>query len=776
MGDTTFGRGLGTDTMTDTRQPVDCVDPLIDTAKPKVRWVFTVFTARPFGMVRLGPNTDPVGTWGSGYRYNTDRIVNFSHIHAWQLSGVPVMPALRPPGGGDTGSRYRHETETAKPGYYDVLLDDLGIRVELTATDRVGFHRYTFPSDSDRFLTFDLGSELGPCEMSDAFVRRVTDTEIEGYVENEVTARRNKRTRIHFVARLSKRIQAFEGLVDGQPVGTRDGVGGKGCRAVIQCDGSGSSTVLLKIAISYVSTTQARLNLETELPGWDFDVIANESRGCWNRLLGRIGVEGGTRDRRTKFYTDVWRALVGGHIVSDVDGRYCDRTGPEAVVRRTPLDVAGEPKYPMVCGQDGFWHAQWSLSLLYSLAYPDLMSHYSNYLVEFGKNGGMIPRGPSEGQYTFVMLGASSTPWLVSAYMKGIRSFDVQAAYKGMRRNAFPGGLMSKAGYEFDSCEGGGIEFYIERGYIPDKRRVPGAIHVDGAAETLEYAYQDWCLAQLAKALGRVEDYALFIERSRNYRNLFDRESGFMRPRTSDGSWMTPFDPLSLLGWCEANSWQYTWHVPQDILDLVWLMGGPEAFVEKLDEGFRQAESMDFYAPKPDLKRDAATINYGNEPGRFVAHLFIHAGAPWLAQKWSRRVLDRTFSSVEPLGYCEDDDQGKAAATSALLALGLFDVRGGAAREPVYEITAPVFDRVTIDLDPQYYAGERFQILTDGDATNNEYIQSASLNGQPLLRSWFYHREFAEGGTVELKLGSEPNKSWGSSREDAPPSMTSDGE
>ena len=465
-----------------------------------------------------------------------------------------------------------------------------------------------------------------------------------------------------------------------------------------------------------------------------------------------------------------------------MDGSWWDNTGADPVRRQVPLDAQGQPHFPMVCGQDGFWHAQWSLSLLYGLAYPDLMSYYSNFLVTLGQTGGTIPRGPSAASYTWVMIGASSTPWLVAAWMKGIRTFDIHAAYDGMRRNAFPGGLMSKAGYEFDSSDGGGVDYYIDQGWIPDGRETDSkGMHIDGAAMTLEYAYQDWCLAQLAAELGHEDDVRLFSERARNYRHLFDGKSGFMRPRRPDGSWWEPFDPLAMEGWCEANSWQYTWQVTHDLADLTRLMGGREAFIEKLDWGFHQAVSIDFYAPKPALERSLAHINYGNEPGRFVAHLFNHVGAPWLAQKWSRRVLDQTFGSVEPLGYCEDDDQGKAAATSALLALGLFDVRGGAARRPVYELTATCFNRVTLHLHPDYYPGGEFVIETTsssgaGPDAEEVYIQAARLNGENLERPWFYHDELVAGGRLELSLGVEPNTRWGAQPEDAPPSMTSDGQ
>lgn len=763
--------------MTTIKKPVDWVNPLIDTAKPTVRWVFSAFACRPFGMVRLSPDTDIKGMWGTGYCYTSDIIQCFSHVHSWQLSGIPVMPTtgvFKGTAGPDAYySRFRHKTETVRPGYYSVMLDDYGIRAELTSTERVGFHRYTFPENEVKYILFDLGTELGPSKMADAFVRKVNDTEIEGYVENDATHRRPKKCRIYFVARFNKPFATFAGWRGKTTMVHPTRVSGADSGVFVKYAASGvEEIILLKVAISFVSIEQARLNLETELPHWNFDHLRKESSEVWNRWLSRIKVEGGSRKQRMKFYTDLWRSLLGGQIMSDVNGKYCDMTGEKPVIRKVPPDEYGNPSYLFLGNADIFWGAHWSLSLLWALAYPEITSHYCNSLVEMYRNGGLIPRGPSGGNYTFVMIAAHSTSFLVSAYMKGIRDFDIETAYEGMRKNAFPGGLMSKAGYEHYSCEGGGIEYYIGRGYIPEDRNISGIGHVDGAAQTLEYAYDDWCLAQLALMLDKEEDYQLFRERSRNYRNLFDTETGFMRPKNRDGSWIEPYEPLSFRGWCEANGWQYTWYVPHDVQGLIRLMGGREEFTEKLNSAFEKAVSSDFYAEKPEKRRDAAYINYGNEPGRFVAHLFNHSGSPWLAQKWGRQVKEQTFGSVEPLGFCEDDDNGLAAATSVLLALGLFDVRGGAACKPVYEITSPIFDKVTVFFNSRYYNGDKFTIETRNNSPENKYIQSATLNGKPLHKTWFYHRELEDGGNLVLTLGPEPNKDWGSQPRDAPPSMS----
>lgn len=758
------------------KRPIDYVYPPMDTAKPKVRWVFTASACRPFGLVRLSPDTDPVGVWDSGYRYHSERIHGFSHIHAWQLSGVPVMPTvgpLRGPAGSAAyASRFSHADEIVRPGYHSVYLADYGIRAELAATCRAGFHRYTFPAASQAHILLDLGAELGPSKQADVLARKVGEAEIEGYVENAPTRRRPKPCRVYFFARFDTPFAAL-GAWKGDEVLPEVGeVSGPGWGLYAAYRTDPGQVIQLKVGLSYVSAEGARLNLETEMPGWDLDAVRQEAAEEWDAWLGRIQVEGGSEKERTNFYTHIWRTLTGGHTVSDVDGRYSDMTGPQRRIRRAPLGSDGQPAHPLVNGQDCFWGAHWGLGPLHGLAYPDLASHYCRYLVQMCQDGGLIPRGPSGGNYTFVMIAAHSTAYLTAAYLKGIRDWDVEAAYEGMRRNAFPGGLMGKAGYEHDSAVDGGIEHYLARGYIPERESLSGAIHVDGAAQTLEYAYDDWCLSQMARELGRWDDCAAFRARAYNYRNLYDPASGFMRPRNLDGSWLAPFDPLALHGWCEGNSWTYSYYVPHDVQGLIRLMGGRRALVDKLNRAFELAEPMRFYAAKPELRRDLAYVNYGNENGRFLAHLFNHAGAPWLTQRWARRVQEQTFGSIEPLGFCEDDDNGLAAANSALLSLGLFDVSGGTHREPVYEITTPVFERVAIRLDPRYYPGDAFVIQARNAGPGHVYIQRALLNGRPLERPWFYHREFAAGGELTLELGPEPNKAWGAGLRDAPPSMS----
>ncbi|MDP6038826.1 MAG: glycoside hydrolase family 92 protein, partial [Candidatus Latescibacteria bacterium] len=385
--------------------------------------------------------------------------------------------------------------------------------------------------------------------------------------------------------------------------------------------------------------------------------------------------------------------------------------------------------------------------------------------LDYYKNGGLIPRGPSGGNYTFVMTSATSTPLFVSAYQKGIGNFDIDLAYEGLHKNHMPGGLMSKAGYEHDTCIGGGIEHYIVKGYVPLGIRAH-AFHCDGPAQTLEYAYKDWCLAQLARALGKTDDADLFANRAHNYKNLYNFDTGFMHPRTMDGDWLENFDPHAKTGWNEGNGWHYLWWVPHDVQGLINLMGGRETFIQRLNEQFEQAAEKDFIAPH--AKHEENVIEYGNQPCTHMAHLFTYAGAPYLTQKWVRAVMNQAKSDITPYGgYGGDEDQGQMGALNVLMAIGLFQMLGGCEKNPVYEITTPLFDRITIHLNNN----TTFTIETKNNTSENIYIQSAQLNQQAHNNAYFYHSDLASGGNLTLTLGPEPNKHWGS--ESPPPSMTS---
>ncbi len=747
-------------------RPTDLVNVFVDTHDS--RWFYFNSASRPFGMVNLSPDTDTKGSWSSGYLYDSPYIRCFSHIHAWQLAGVATMPTtglFKGNMGMDAyKSSFSHQDEVAKPGYHKVVLKDYNVTAELTSTTRVGFQRYTFPESKDSYIIFDTGAYLGHGPTVYSKTWKVNDTEIAGYQVLSKTFRRPKETPVYFYAKVDKAMDNFLTWKDSvlvlEPTDTIDGVH---AGAAIHFSTKAGEQVRLKVAISYVSTEQAKLNMDTELASWNFDQVRRDANEEWNNWLGKIEVEGGSKKQRVKFYTDLYHSLQGRRIVSDVDGKYMDMTGDSPRVRQVKLNNEGRPFFPHY-NFDAWWGSHWSLNILWSMVYPDVMDGFCNTMVDMYKDGGIIPRGPSGGNYTYVMIGDPSTAFFAAAYNKGIRNFEVETAYEGLRKNAFPGGSRDHASYEHDvDAHGGGIDYYVDRNYVPEGIKAHGT-HRDGASMTLEYAYNDWCLAQFAKGLGKEKDYDLFMKRSENYKNVWNPHAKYMCPRKMDGTWMEGFAPIGTKspftkGFCESNAAVYTYFVPQNIKELSKLFGGNDIFCDRLNTQFEKAKQYGFVAHSKEP--ESGWVDYANQPGTGMAHLFNEAGGPWLAQKWVREVKEAFGDTTAYAGYNGDEDQGQMGALGVLMAMGVFEVNGGANVNSTYEITSPVFDKVTIHLDPKYYKGKEFVIQTKNNSAKNMYIQNATLNGKAWDKYWFSHTDFTKGGELILDMDSVPNKSWG---------------
>lgn len=746
------------------QDPVDLVYPHLDAANS--RWFFFSSACRPFGMVNLSPDTELGGAWGSGYRYHTEEVKGFSHIHAWQLSGVSVMPvsgeALREKGyqklAGNYDSPFSHEREIVKPGYHKVYLERYHTEVELSSTQRVGFHKITFPEGDGHAILVNLSGNLGPSEMVYGELKRINDREVQGLVVNDSTIRRPKKTTVYFHIQLNTEIIDIHSLSEISDEKN-------GAFLVL---GESQQPVLMKVGISYVSCEQAKSNIDAELEHWDFERIKKESFEEWNQWLGRIHVEGGSKEEIRRFYTDLWHALQGRRIISDANGKYADMTGNGLKIKQIPLDLNAKPEYNHH-NSDSFWGAQWTLNTLWHLVYPKVSSDFCNSLLSYYRDGGLIPRGPSGGNYTYVMTGASSTPFIVSAYQKGIRDFDIELAYEGMKKNHMPGGIMDHSGYEHRKTGSGGVEPYMEKGYVPYPYKPQAkAFHKAGAGQTLEYAYQDWTLAQLALELGKEDDYSYFLERSTNYQKLYDTISGYMRPKNWEGIWMDPYSPETYAwGYVESNGYQATWFVPHDYKGLAHLMGGKEKAIKKLNWQFEEAARLGFtsgkkHADETGDENRKIPINYGNQPSMQTAFIFHELGAPWLTQKWSRAVLDSVYSGLSPdYGYNGDEDQGLMGSLAVLMKMGLFQLNGGTEKDPVYLIGSPVFDKITIQLSAAYYSGKSFTIETVNNSDRNVYVQKAFLNGQALDRLYLRHSEIIVGGLLTLEMGPEPAKFLG---------------
>lgn len=744
-------------------QPTDLVYPLLDSANS--RWFFFDSASRPFGLVNLSPDTQVDGAWGSGYRYNELEIQGFSHVHAWQLAGLSVMPvvsdlpleALYQ----DYFSPFSHDRETVRPGYHRVELDRYNIQAELTATTRVGMHRYQFPAESDKKVLLKLSGKLGPSEITDAQVTQINEHSFSGYITNDATKRRPKETPIFFHIEVDQPITSIDYLVDLESSENPD----KLLSAVVNFQKS-AQPLQMKVGISYTSAEGAKSNLQAELNHWDFDRVVEDANNDWNHWLNRIAVKGGTLEQRRRFYTDLWHGLQGRRIISDADGKYSDQTGEQRLVKQLPLDNKGQPLFNHH-NSDSFWGAQWTISTLWPLAYPKTASDFSNSLLQYYRDGGLIARGPSGGNYTYVMTGASSTPFMVSNWMKGIRDFDVELAYEGLKKNHSIEGIMSKAGYEHGSSVGGGLKYYLERGYIPypipeDAAQTNDGYHFHwkGAGQTLEYSFQDAALANFADALGHETDADHYQQRSYNYRNLYDQETGFMRPRTLNGDWQKDYDPYQYqIGFVESNAAQMTWFPVHDIDGLAELMGGKEALINKLDNEFQTASELDFtsgkaHADETDERYSRIPINYGNQPSMQAAFIFSAAGAPEKTQYWSREVVNKVFSGLDPQsGYNGDEDQGLMGSLAVLMKIGLFQLTGGTEQDPIYWIGSPLFDEISISLDDQYYPGGQFTIKTINNSDTHRLVKRATLNGEVLDRQFIYHSEITSGGLLELIMG-----------------------
>lgn len=744
--------------------PVDYVDPLIDTHDN--RWFYFASASRPFGMVSLSPDTWTEGSWKSGYLYDSLQVRSFSHIHAWQLAGIPVMPTIGKNkshlGMEATKSAFTHDKEIVKPGYHKIVLEDYNITAELTSTTRVGFHKYSFPKTDEAYINFHTGAFLAHGEVDSSYVRKINNTEIEGYSLLGKTWRRPKPTYVYFVATVNHEIQEFRGWENNELLETSNEIKGKDNGVYLRFE-TDDKPVLMKVAISYTSMENARKNMKAELPGWDFEQTVSDSKKEWNEKLSRIEVSGGSEKQKVKFYTDLWHSLLGRKIVSDVDGKYSDMTGDSPLIKQVSLKDKGSPIFPHY-NFDALWGSHWTLNVLWSMAYPEIMDGFCSTMVDMYKNGGLIPRGPSGGNYTFVMIGDPAASFFATAYNKGIRNYDVDLAYKGLLKNAYPGGIRDRAGYEHtENPIGGGMNYYVDRGYVPEGIKGKGA-HKDGASMTLEYAYQDWCISQMSLSMGKMDDYNYFLNRSENYRNLWNPEIGFMQPRNMDGTWIINFTPtaegFSTKGFCESNSAIYSNFVPQNLDGLIDLFGGKDKYTAFLSSSFQKSKKNNFIAPHGE--HASSWIDYENQPSCHMAHLFNFSGSPWLTQKWVRTVQETTFGDTTPYGgYNGDEDQGQMGALSVLMSIGLFQMDGGASVNSAYEITSPIFDKVKINLHPDYYSGKTFVITTKNNSTENIYIQSAKLNNKSWDKCFFNHNEFKSGGELKLVLGKKPNINWG---------------
>ena len=732
------------------KEPVDYVDPFIGTSNS--RWMLFPGVTRPNGMVKLSPDNQR-GVWQGGYEYSIGSIHGFSHLHGWTMAGLLTMPANGdltlsaglpddPFKGAGAGyhSRFRHEDEKASPGYYSVFLLDPKVKAELTSTERVGYQRYTFQKDSTNrvMVSLSIPAEYG-YDLTDAVITKVSNSEIQGYAKS-ASANFNDYT-LHFVMQFSKPFQKFHGWVNGKEIGNYNEVkGSKDVGAYLTFPTLQEEQVIIRTGISFVSIDQARNNLETESSGfdWDFDKLVKENRTIWNNILKTIEVSGGTETDHVKFYTNFYRCFTGKMIMSDNNGKYMDACENEQ-------QLSGKRK--AMIGGDAYWNTFWNLNLLWTLTAPDVVSEAVDTQLEMYEKTGWLSKGPAGIEYSGIMEGSHEMALITSAYLKGIVKMDADIAFKAMKKNVEvePEGLCG--GYPGNPK----ISDYAKFGYVP--------LEKGATSKTLDYAYDDWCVAQMAKFLKKEKDYKFFMKRSENWRNVFDPITKYVKPRKQDGTFDPDFDLFSVKHFVEGNSWQYSLYVPHNIPGLVKLVNKDD-FLKRITTGFEKSESAKFAAHALDRTEGQSAeyyINHGNEVNMQAAYLFNYAGKPSLTQYYTRKLLNTFYDDSPYVGWNGDEDEGQMGAWFVTSSIGLFEMNGGTSPDLRIDLTSPIFNEIKIKLNSSYYQGKEFVIKAHNNSVQNIYIQSAKLNGVLLKENYISFKDIVKGGLLELNMASKPN-------------------
>jgi len=697
----------------------------------------------PFGMVQLSPDTRLAEKDGFiGYHYSDDTIYGFSHTHLSGTSQVDYGDILFMPTVGHVNiqqgstentesgykSKFNHDKEEASPGYYRVWLDDYGIDVQLTATYRVGFHKYTFPQTENANVVLDLTHGDSVLESS---VHIVSATEIAGTRRSSAWA---KDQVVYFVASFSKPFAGYGCAVEDK---LEDGLNiaeGRHIKAYVRFVTNNNEDILIKVGISAVSIDGARKNLEAEIADWNFEKIREKAEKQWNHILGKISVEGRNREQKKIFYTALYHTLLCPNLFSDVDGFY----------RGTDLKIHHTDEFEVYTAFP-LWETFRAKFPLFTIIEPERTAHFIRTFLSQYEHGGILPRGELAGNDTGYKIGYHTIPVIVDAYIKGIRDFDVEKAYTAMKFST-----------ELDRL---GLKDYKNLGYIPGSREN------ESVSKTLEYAYDDWCLSQMAEALNKKKDYRLYIRRAQSYKNIFDPNSGFMRAK-ENASWIVPFDPLEVSSfYTETNSWLYSFFVPHDVEGLIRLMGGKIKFSEKLDELF----SLNYPPTWWEGEEKTETVGlymHGHASGQHAAYLFNFVNQPWITQQKVWEIM-RTFYSLKPDGLCGNESYGQLSAWYVLSSLGFYPVCPG---RDEYLIGMPLFPKVTVDIG----GGKTFVIRAKNISPYNVYIQEAALNGRVFDQFFLKHSDLINGGELLFVMGGAPNKQWGNRKGGIPTSAISD--
>jgi len=749
----------------------DYVNPNIGTAHS--RWFFYTPASMPFGLAKLGPSTNghlgnKDGWEATGYDDRDTSIEGFACLHEFQVGGIVLAPSVGKlqtiPGSlenPDEGyrSRFDRKDEYATSGYYSVLLKDYKVKAELTATKRVGFQRYTFPKSSQSNVIFDIGNRQGESgAVKDSKVTITKDGRIEGYVitipEYVKKYQTGAEVAMYFSAVLDKK-PTSSGVFNKKE--TKEGakeIGGEGAGVYFTFDTKENEKITVKIGLSYTSIANARLNLETEAKNLNFDAAKKQNQTVWNDYLGRITVEGKNENDKIKFYTGLYHALLGRGLGSDVNGAYPMNNGK---VGQIPLDGKGKPQHNYY-NTDAIWGGFWNLTQVWALAYPEYYADWVQGQLLVYKDAGWLGDGIANSKYVSGVGTNFTGLAIASAYNSGIRNFDVEKGYEAALKNE----LEWK-----DRIEGAGkmdVKQFVALGYSPFLDNMDFKTNGEGsgfsASHTLEYSYSAYAVAQFAKALGKTKDYEKLIKLADGWKLIYDKETGFIRPKYANGKFIQNFNPSEpWRGFQEGNAWQYTFYVPHNVPELVATLG-KDTFNERLNEIFTKSQENVFGGGK---KIDAFAglsgfYNHGNQPNLHISWLFNFSGKPYLTQKWVHAICDEFYGTegIHGYGYGQDEDQGQLGSWYVMSSIGLFDVKGLTDINPSFQIGSPLFDKVTIKQSDK----STFVIEVKNNSKTNVYLQEVKLNDTDVKKLSIELATIKKGGNLKMKVAAEPSQKW----------------
>ena len=754
---------------------LDSVNPNIGTVHS--RWFVYTPAATPFGMAKLGASTN--GTYGNdqgweavGYEDTHTSIDGFPCFHEFQVGGLALMPVagepltvpglLENPSEGWRSS-FDKADEYARPGYYSVVLKDYGVKAELTATERVGFQRFTFSGPGEGHILVNVGTRMGESGPIRDAAARLEGNILSGYIVTEPTYVQKYQAGatvcMYFYGEVSAVPDGVSAFHVGGVRASATEVSGPG--AVLSLDYEEPSVVTVKLGLSYTSVENAKANLEAEAAGLDFDAARKATQNKWRRELGKLEVSGGKPEDRIKFYTGLYHMLLGRGLASDVNGAYPRNDGG---VGQIALDAAGKPVHNHY-NTDAIWGGYWNLTPLWALAWPEYYNDWVASQLLVYKDAGWLGDGIACSKYVSGVGTNMVSIAFAGAYNSGIRNYDIEAMYAAARKDNLEWrGRIEGAG-KMD------VEQFVKNGYVPYVSDPGFVAHSGGAtfsvSHTLEYSFSAYATAQLAKQLGYEEDYAQLKDLSNGWAKVFDDNLKLVRPRVAGGAFIDHFDPLeSWRGFQEGNAMQYTFFVPQNPDSLITRLG-KDVFNERLDGIFTVARKSIFGGGKTTYAFSGinSPYNHGNQPCLHEPWLFNFSGKPYLTQKWVRLICDEFYgiTGEHGYGYGQDEDQGQLGAWYVLSTMGLFDVQGGAPAEPTYQIGSPAFDKIVVHLNPLNATGKKLVIRTIGNGPEAYYVQKASFNGKPLEQNWLYRKDILAGGELVLTMGTEPSDVWNES-------------